>query len=103
MGSLIWFVMRKPPIFSLLNNLKDISCDKVRKAVALPIIIWTIIKKRLKLHKQIEDILIGTNCAPLVADMFIFCYERDFMLSFSDNSQADVIETLNINIYTWIP
>ena len=24
----------------------------------------------------------GTNCAPLIADMFLFCYERDFMLSF---------------------
>ena len=23
----------------------------------------------------------GTNCAPLVADLFLFCYERDFMMS----------------------
>ena len=30
----------------------------------------------------------GTNCAPLVADLFRFCYERDFMLSLSDDSQA---------------
>ena len=22
----------------------------------------------------------GTNCAPLLADLFLFCYERDFML-----------------------
>ena len=21
----------------------------------------------------------GTNCAPLVADLFLYCYERDFM------------------------
>ena len=21
-----------------------------------------------------------TNCAPLVADLFLFCYERDFMM-----------------------
>ena len=34
----------------------------------------------------------GTNCAPLVADLFLFCYERDFMLSLSDNNQADIIE-----------
>ena len=32
----------------------------------------------------------GSNCAPLVADLFLFCYERDFMLS--DNNQADIIE-----------
>ena len=25
----------------------------------------------------------GTNCAPLGADLFLFCYERDFMLSLS--------------------
>ena len=36
----------------------------------------------------------GTNCAPLVADLFLFCYERDFMLSLSDN-QADIIEAFN--------
>ena len=34
----------------------------------------------------------GTNCAPFVADLFLFCYERDFMLSLSDNYQADIIE-----------
>ena len=33
----------------------------------------------------------GTNCAPLVADLFLFCYERDFMMSLSDK-QADVID-----------
>ena len=35
----------------------------------------------------------GTNCAPLVADLF--CYERDFMLSLSDNNQTDIIEAVN--------
>ena len=29
----------------------------------------------------------GTNCAPLVADLFLFCYERDFMMSLSDEMQ----------------
>ena len=37
----------------------------------------------------------GTNCAPLVADLFLFCYERDFMLSLSDNNQTGVIEAFN--------
>ena len=36
-----------------------------------------------------------TNCAPLVADLFLFCYERDFMLSLSDNNQTDIIEAFN--------
>ena len=37
----------------------------------------------------------GTNCAPLAADLFLFCYERDFMLSLSDNNQTDIIEAFN--------
>ena len=38
---------------------------------------------------------LGTNCAPLVADLLLFCYERDFMLSLSDNNQTDIIEAFN--------
>ena len=34
----------------------------------------------------------GTNCAPLVADLFLFCYEGDFMTSLSDVKQAEIIE-----------
>ena len=34
----------------------------------------------------------GTTCASLIADLFLFCYERDVMLSLSDNNQNDVIE-----------
>ena len=37
----------------------------------------------------------GTSCVPLVADLFLFCYERDFMLPLSDNNQTDIIEAFN--------
>ena len=37
----------------------------------------------------------GTNCAPLVADLFLFCYERDFMMSLSDDKEADVVDGFN--------
>ena len=37
----------------------------------------------------------GTNCAPLVADLFLFCYERDLIMSLSDDTQADVNEAFN--------
>ena len=37
----------------------------------------------------------GTNCATLVADLFLFCYERDIMMSLSDDKQADVIDAFN--------
>ena len=36
----------------------------------------------------------GTNCVPLDAKVFLFCYERDCMLSLTDNNQADIVEAL---------
>ena len=48
-----------------------------------------------RLDRPIVGIPMGTNCAPLVADLFLFCYERDFMLFLSDNNQADIIEAFN--------
>ena len=45
-----------------------------------------------KLCRQIVGIPIGTNCAPLVADLFLFCYERDLMLFLSDNNQTDIVK-----------
>ena len=48
-----------------------------------------------KLYRQIGGIPLGTNCAPLVADLFLFCYERDFMLSLSEDNQSGVIEAFN--------
>ena len=47
-----------------------------------------------KLFRQIVGIPNGTNCAPLVADMFF--YERDFMKSLSEEKQSEVIEALDI-------
>ena len=36
-----------------------------------------------------------TNCAPLVADLLLFCYKRDFMLSLSDIYQAYDVEAFD--------
>ena len=50
-----------------------------------------------KLNRQIVGIPMGTICAPLVADLFLYCYERerDFMDSLNHDNQADVIEAYN--------
>ena len=47
------------------------------------------------LCRQIVGVPMGTSFAPLVADLFLFCYERDFILSLSDNSKTDIIEAFN--------
>ena len=33
-----------------------------------------------------------TNCAPHIDGLVLFCYQRDFMMSISDDTQADVNE-----------
>ena len=48
-----------------------------------------------KLYRQIVGIAMDTNCAPLAADLFLYCYERDFMESLNYDNQADVIEAFN--------
>ena len=64
-----------------------------------------------KLYGQHVGIPMGTNYVPLVADLFLFCYESDFMTSLSDFKQAEIIEAfkstsryldglLNIDILT---
>ena len=37
----------------------------------------------------------GTNFAPLVSDLFLFCYERNFIMSLIDDKQADIIDAFN--------
>ena len=46
-------------------------------------------------QKKVAGIPMGTNCAPLVADLFLFCYERDFMMSLSDDKRADITDAFN--------
>ena len=49
-----------------------------------------------KYYRKIVGIPKGTNCAPLVADLFLYCYERDFMDTLNHiKHHADVIEALN--------
>ena len=46
-----------------------------------------------KLYRQIVGIPMDSNCSPLVDDLFLFCYETDFMMSLSDVKQVEIIET----------
>ena len=48
-----------------------------------------------KLYRQIVGIPMRTNCTPLVADLNLFCYEKDFLLSLSEDNQSGVIEAFS--------
>ena len=41
----------------------------------------------------------GTNCAPLVADLYLFCYEKDFLMSLSEEKQYEVIEAFSATFW----
>jgi hypothetical protein len=47
------------------------------------------------IYRQVIGIPMGTNCAPLVADLFLYCYERDFMLSLKSETQEEIIKAFN--------
>ena len=81
-------------------------CQKVCDALVY-LLDNIIIRFGTKLYRQTIGIPMGTNCAPLVADIYIYIYiyiyiffffffiERDFMKSLSRENQADIIEAFN--------
>ena len=48
-----------------------------------------------KLYRQIVCIPMGTKCAPLVADLILFCFEKDSMKYLSSDNQAVIIKAFN--------
>ena len=46
-------------------------------------------------HQQIVGIPMGINCAPLIADLFLYCYYRDFMSNLHKYKQYDLIDMFN--------
>ena len=46
-------------------------------------------------YQQIVGIPMGTNCAPLRADLFLLCYERDFMSNLPKSKRFDFIDKFN--------
>ena len=48
-----------------------------------------------KLYRQVVEIPIGINCAPWLRIYSCFIMKKDFMISVSDDKQADIIDTFN--------
>ena len=70
------------------------SCQKVREALIF-LLDNIYIRFGTTLYRQIVGIPMGTNCTPLVADLFFFCYERNFMMPLSADKDAEIIEAFN--------
>ena len=53
-------------------------------------------------YRQVIGIPMGTNCAPLIADLFLYCYESKFMEKlFKDNTEHDLLNKFN-NTYRYL-
>ena len=70
------------------------SCQNVCDALTF-LLDKVFIRFGTKLCRQVVGIPVGTNCAHLVADLFLFCYERDFIMSLSNDKHANVIDPFN--------
>ena len=70
------------------------SCQSVCDALTF-LLDNVFIRFGTKLYRQVVGIHMGTNCAPLATDLFLFCYVRDFMMSLSGDKQAGVIDAFN--------
>ena len=46
-------------------------------------------------YQQIVGIPMGTNCAKHIADLFLCCYERDFMSNLQKSKRFDLIDKFN--------
>ena len=61
-----------------VRNYYLLSCKKVCEALTF-LLNNVYIRVGSKVYRQIVGTPMGTNCAPLVAALFLFCYERDFV------------------------
>ena len=71
-----------------------LSCQKVTDAL-IYLLDNIYIRFGSQLYRQNVGIPMGTNCVPLVADLFLFCYERDFMKSLTKEKRYDLIDAFN--------
>ena len=46
-------------------------------------------------YQQIVGIPMGTSCASLTADIFLNCYDRDFMSCLHKSKRHDLIDMFN--------
>lgn len=55
-----------------------------------------------KVYRQVVGIPMGTNCAPLIADLFLYYYESQFMVKLSkDPAKHHLIDEFN-NTYRYL-
>ena len=72
-GLCVWFLF----CYAVLSALYSFACQNVCGALTF-LLDNIFIRFGTKLYRQVIGIPMGTYCAPLVADLFLFCYEKGF-------------------------
>ena len=90
----IWLETKNVLFSDVYKNYKLWSCQNVCEALVY-FLDNIFIRFGTKIYRQTIGIPMGTNCAPLVPDLFLYYYERDFMMSLSRENQADIIKAFN--------
>ena len=69
----------------------------MKKIFCFLFVVLGVVLKGHKLYMQLIDQVFkgGNKCVHLDADFRLICYKRDFMLSLSDNFEADLILSLS--------
>ena len=84
----IWPAMKNVFLASEEHKKYDLwSCQKVTDAL-IYLLDNIYIRFGSKLYRHNVGIQMGTNCVPFVADLFLFCYERDFMCEVPHNRKT---------------
>ena len=83
-------------LFSLLMYIIITIYGRVKKSVMPLFIFWIIFLLDLELNFIDKLLVFRLELIVLIADLFLFCYGRDFMKSLSRENQADIIEAFNL-------
>ena len=79
--------------FLATRNMTRINVGLVRSYVKLLLSSWNTFDGMV--YQQIVGIPMGTNCDPLIADLILYCYERDFMSDLQKSKRFDLIDMFN--------
>ena len=77
------------------DSYKCWTCAELCEAFTFLENIYMYVQFEGMVYQQIVKIPMGTNCAPLIANLFLFCYERDFMANLQTSKQYDLIDVFN--------
>lgn len=76
------------------KNYKSWTCNELCDALTY-LIDNIFVEFQDKIYRQIIGIPMGTNCAPLVADLFLYCHEKQFMDKLVKNKKLELIQCFN--------